>query len=888
MATNLTSLFRFLFKRHETERELDAELLYHVDRLTEQNIAKGMSAGDARRQALLLVGGVEPAKEECRDARRGRIVEAFLQDVRHGVRVLLKNPGFAAAAILTLALGIGANTAIFSVVYGVLLRPLPYARGGQLVVLHQTEAKAHIDDMAFSVKEIDDYRHQSHTLEAVVEHHSMNFLLMGRDSAERVETAVVSANFFDVLGVKPLLGRTFVDSDDTPGSNAVLILSHKYWQTRQNGDRNIVGRVFQMNNRPHTVIGVLPPIPQYPVESDVYMPTSQCPTRSSAGFKANRRARMMTAFARLKPGVTVAQAQSDVAVVASQMERANPEAYPKQNGYTLAMAPLQDDLTRRARAMFLVLLGVSGFVLLIACANVANLLLARLLKLERELSVRAALGASRGRLVRQVLTESVVLSVCGGLVGLALAPAALDLLVKFAGRFTERAAEVRMDAPVLLFTFAISVLTGIVFGLVPSLFSSAWLGGSVRQGGNWSTMSRGRHHLRAALVIAQVAVSVVLLAGAGLMIRSFVKLQQVRPGFTPDRLLTMRLSPPFPAYNRTNLRQLTDRVLSKMTTVPGVEASAMASSFPFNPIGLQNGPSANNYEIEGQARSKDEVKPTVDIRIVTAAYFDTIRQPIVKGRSFTEHDQRDGATPALVINETMARHRFPDENPIGKRLRFDQGTEWGPWNEIVGVAKDVKEYGLEQPVVDEIYGAYQNGFVNRLIVRTTLDPTNTREAMRAALHEIDPMVAIDRVDTVEHAEYDSMASPRVMTLLLAIFAGLAVVISASGIGAVMALTVNQRTRELGVRMALGARAGSIVMMVLRQGLMLALAGTVLGTVGAVVFTRLLSSFLYGTSATDLFTFIAVPVLFLLVAAVACFIPARAVTSIDPLVALRQE
>jgi putative ABC transport system permease protein len=884
----LQSIFRFLFKRQRLERDLDAELGYHLDRLTEQNIAKGISPADARRQALLAVGGIEPTKEDCRDARRGRLIETFVQDIRHGVRVLLKNPGFAGAAILTLALGIGANTAIFSLVYGVLLRPLPYAQGGQLVVLHQNESKAHISDLPFSVKEIADYRDLTHTLDDVVEHHTMNFLLIGKNGAERVETAVVSANFFDVLGVRPLLGRTFVASDETPGGPAVLILSYNYWQRHQASDPNIVGKIFRMNNRPHTVIGVLPAIPQYPAESDVYMPTSQCPYRSSAGFIASRESRMMTAFARVKPGVTVAQAQADLSVVAAGMERANPDAYPAQNGCAIDVAPLRDDLTRRARKMFLVLLGAAGFVLLIACANVANLLLARLLKMERELAVRAALGATKTRLVRQVLTESVVLSLLGGIAGLALAPVALGLLVRFAEQFTERAAEVRMDAPVLLFALLISVATGVLFGLTPALFSGAWVGDAARQGGNWSTISRGRHRLRAALVVAQVAVSVILLAGAGLMIRSFARLQQVQPGFTPDRLLTLRLSPAFPPYTMENVRLLEDRIVAKMKSVHGVESVAVASSFPFNPAGLVTGPGASDYEIEGRPFSRNETKPSVDLRIVGSNYFETIRQRIVQGRSFVERDEHSG--PAVVIiNESMARRRFPNENAVGKRVRFDEGmTSWTPWEEIVGVAADVKEYGLEHAVADQIYGIYRNAWVNRLIIRTAQDPTNMREVIRAAIHEVEPLIAIDRVDTIERAEYDSMASPRVMTFLLAIFAGLAVVISCSGIAAVMALSVSQRTREIGVRMALGARAGSIVGMVLRQGLGLALAGTIFGMAGATALTRSLSTFLYGTSPTDLVTFLLVPLLFLVVSAVACFIPARQVTSIDPLAALRQE
>jgi len=886
MANRLLSIFRFLFRRQKMEQDLDAELRYHIDRLTEHHVAQGKSREDALRQARIDVGGIEPTKEECRDARLGRAIERFLQDVAYGARVLRKNPGFAAAAMITLALGIGANTAIFSLVYGVLLRPLPYAQGGQLVVLHQNAAKAHINDLAFSVKEIADYRDQSHTLQAVVEHHSMNFLLMSKDSAERVETAVVSANFFDVLGVRPLLGRTFVAGDEAYGSGAVLILSYKYWQSHQRGDPAIIGKIFQMNDRPHTVIGVLPPIPQYPAESDVYMPTSQCPYRSSAGFIGNRRSRMMTAFARLKPGVTTEQAQADLSVVASQIERANPDVYPAQDGYSLVASPLREDIARRARAMLLVLLGVAGFVLLIACANVANLLLARLLKLERELAVRAALGASKARLVQQVLTESVLLSVLGGLLGLAFAPPALAVLVRFTEGFTQRVAEVRIDGPVLLFTLLISVGTGVIFGLAPAFSSHGW-GGSAFHQGSWSTSSRSRHHLRSALVVAQVAVSVILLAGAGLMIRSFVRLQQVNPGFSPDRLLTMRISPGFPPHTMQTVRLLGDNILAKVKAVTGVETAAMASSFPFNPVGLVSGPGASDYEIEGKPPSKVDVKPTVDIRIVSANYFETIRQPIVKGRSFTVQDERSG--PAVVIiNQSLARHRFPNEDPVGKRIRFDEMMSWTPWVEIVGVAGDVKEYGLGQPAGDEIYGIIRNGFVNRLIARTSLDPNSMAAVIRATVHDVDPLVAIDQLDTVERAEYDSMASPRLMTLLLGIFAGLAVVISCSGIAAVMALAVSQRTREIGIRMALGANRSAVVSMVLRQGLALVLAGTALGMAGAAALSRLLSTFLYGTSPTDLLTFAAVSMLFLIVAAIACFIPARLVTRIDPLIALRQE
>ncbi len=864
---------------------MDAELRDHYSRQVEQNISRGMSRGEAVRQAAIAVGGAEQLKEQCRDARLGRSIETMVQDVRYGLRVLLRNPGFSFAAILTLALGIGANTAIFSLVYGVLLRPLPYLHGEKLVVLHQDAPGANVLDFPFSVKEIADYREQNHTLQGMAEHHTMSFLLISKETAERVETAVVSANFFDVLGVKPLLGRTFVAADEAPGGPAVLILSYKYWQTHQGGDPQITGKVFQMNNRPHTVIGVLPPIPQYPVESDVYMPTSQCPTRSSAQFIDNRNARMMNVFGRLKPGVTLSQARADIAVIAANMVKSHPEIYLAPDGYRIRADGLRDDLTERARTMFLVLLGVVGFVLLAACANVANLFLARLLKLERELAVRSALGAGKARLMRQLLTESLLLAVGGGLVGVGLAPLALKVLTGFAGRFTTRAAEVRMDGPVLLFTFLVSVGTGLLFGLAPILTTRGWLGTAFQQAGSRSTSSLGRSRLRAALVVAQVAFSVILLAAAGLMIRSFVKLEQVRPGFAPDRLITMRISPGMPPYTTKTVHLLTNRILDRIRSAPGVESAAMGSTFPFNPAGLVFGPAQNQYIVQGRPRGKGEPTSTTDIRVVTAGYFETIGQPIVKGRSLTQQDCEPGSPEVVVINQTLARSQFPGEDPIGKRISFNGGEHWA---EIVGIAADVKEYELSRPAVGEVYGPLRDGFVNRLVVRAGGSSETAEQTMRAAIREVDPLVAIDQVQTVEHAEYESLEPPRMMTLLMGIFAGLALLISASGIAAVMALSVSQRTREIGVRMALGARRISVVAMIVRQGILLTMAGIAAGTLFAALLTKLLASLLYGTSPTDLLTFAAIPVVFLLVAALACFAPARQATSIDPLTALRQE
>lgn len=885
MARKLAAIVRFLLRRRKFERDLDTELHFHIEHQTEQNIRRGMSPEEARRTARLTVGGVEQVKEECRDARFGRAVEATLQDIRYGLRILRKNPGFALTAIITLALGIGANTAIFSVVYGVLLRPLPYRDGGQLVVLHQVAAKVNVPDVPFSPQEIFDYRDHNRTLHDLVEHHTMTFLLLGKDSAERVQTAVVSANFFDVLGVRPLYGRTFVPSDDDPHADAVLVLSYKYWQARHGGDPNIVGKVFQMNNRPHTVIGVLPPIPQYPTEADVYMPTSACPFRSNPRNIANRQFRLMTAFGRLKPGVPLKQAQADLSTIASRMEKAYPSIYPKKYGYGITAAPLRDELTRRARTTFLILLAAAGFVLLIACANVANLLLARLLKLERELAVRTALGASKIRLIRQLLTESVLLSLAGGALGLLLAPSAVTLLSRFAERFTTRAAEIKIDTPILLFTLLVSLATGFLFGLAPA-FSGRQVSDALKLGSGRTTSTRRRQQLRGLLVIAQVAVSFMLLIGAGLMIRSLLRLEQVNPGFNPDRLLTMRLTPSFSHY-RTNDQfvSLSHKILERVGDVGAVQSVALASNFPFNPQGIASGPGATAFEIEGRSQSKGELALIVDTTTVSPDYFQTIRQPILEGRNFTGHDDPKTLGVA-IINQTMAHHRWPTEDPIGKRVTFDSGKTW---IKIIGVVADTKEYGLSRPTSDEIYlPVDQAGFGGNLVVRTSLDPLTLSPLIRTALHTVDPQLAIDQVATLERLEHDSFASPRVLTMLLGLFAALALVISASGIAGVMALMVSQRTHELGIRMALGARRDSVLRMVVQQGLGYAFAGTLAGIVGAIALTHLLSSLLFATSPTDILTFIVVSLIFLSVAAVACFIPARQVTSIDPVIALRQE
>lgn len=816
----------------------------------------------------------------------GMVLNDLRQDVRYSARMLRKNPGFAAVAILTLALGIGANAAIFSVIYGVLLRPLPYRDGNHLVVLKQQQLLARTNDIRFSVKDIQDYRQQAQTLESVVEHHSMNFLLLDGQEAVRVQTGVVSANFFDVLGIKPLHGRTFIESDEQHSSDAVIVLSHKHWLQAHKGDPNVIGSVFRMNNRPHTVIGVLPPIPQYPTEEDVYMPTSHCPFRSAENFINNRTSRMMTAFARVKTGVSIEQARADLSRVAGNLQKQYPDAYPANNSFALATTSLREELTRQARPTFLVLLVATVLVLLIACANVANLMLARMMQREREMAIRAAMGADRKRLIRQMLTESTLLALVGGVGGLLLAVGGIQLLVKFAARFTPRANEIGLDSTVLLFTLLISLLTGFVFGLLPAFSAEQKLSSALKDGGGRSSASAGKRRVRNGLVVAQVAVSFVLLIGAGLMLRSFLKLQQIETGYKGDRVLLMRISPNWSKYNTTDLnRDFWRRMLERVSSQSGVLMAATSSSFPLNPLAIRNGPFGAAFTIEGRPQPPGETAPQLDFQVASTDYFQTIGVPLLSGRYFTERDDRDTESVA-IINRAAAQNRWRGEDPIGRRVSFNNGRTW---LKIVGIVGDVKSYGLDREANEQLFVPLkQSGNSGYLLVRTAAEPMSLAAGLRNAIHEVDAETAVDRVQTLEFAREEYLASPQLTAVLIALFAGLALLITSAGISGVMALAVNQRTHELGVRLALGATPAKVLWLVMRQGMLLTVAGLAIGLLGALALSRFVQSLLFSTAPDDPMTFVAVSGILLAVAAVACFVPARKVTEIDPMIALRSE
>src|SRR5215467_1613045 len=817
--------------------------------------------------------------------------QILTSDCAYAFRMMRKNLGFTLIAILTLALGIGANTAIFSVVHAVLLKPLPYPDGQQLIFVRQQEPKLGVEDLGFSVAEIEDYRKQNRSLSGLVEYHGMAFTLFGHGDPDRVRTGVVSANYFDLFGIKPLLGRTFLPDDDKLGAPAVLVLSYEYWKNNFGADPDIVGKTFEMNDKVHTVVGVLPPVPQYPNENDVYMPTSACPWRSNKAHLEMRDMRMMEVFGRMKPGVTVAQASADISAISSGLKATYPKSYPDNSGYGSATSALQRELTKDARPTLLLLLAAAGFVLLIACANVANMTLSRMVQRERELAVRSALGAGRSRLLRQLLTESFLMAVIGGLLGLLFTYASLQLLTDFVSRLSPRAREIHIDSGVLLFTLAAALGTSMVFGTLSALFSRVNLASSLKEGTAGAGSGVGRNRMRDVLVVCQVAFSFMLLIGAGLLLRSLFKLQSVDAGIIPQRVVAMRTNFNWSKYMNDNekTRVAVQKLLDRVQSEPGVLSAAVSDRYPFEPEVLSGGAAAFsfNFQIEGRQLQPGEAPPASTFAAVSPDYFKTLGIPLREGRLFTAGDSDEFKAPNVVlINEAAKRQLWPTEDPVGKRISADAGQHWA---QIVGVVGDVREFGLDHPPTSEFYAPQaQNPSPSALIVRTASEPLSMSRALTRAVHDVDSQTAVTHILTIEQARYESMASPRVTTTLLGIFGGLALLIATAGIGGIIALMVSQRVREIGIRIALGARPSSILQMILGKGLLLAGLGVAIGIVGAMTLAGLVKSLLFEVPPTDVITFGTVGLTLLLAAAVASFLPAKRAASVDPNVALRAE
>jgi putative ABC transport system permease protein len=842
---------------------------------------RGRSLDFLRLWAETLAGIFQTAPRE-----HGEILK---QDLSYAGRMMRKNPGFTLMATVILALGIGANTAIFSVVHAVLLRPLPYPNGQQLVFIRQQAQKQGLDDIAFSVHEIQDYREQNQTLAGLVEYHAMSFILFGHGDPDRVRSAVVSANYFDLFQVKPLLGRTFVPDDDKLGAPPVLLLRYEYWKNKFGSDPEIVGKTFEMNDKVHTVVGVLPPLPQYPTETDVYMPTSACPFRSSKRMIENRDARMMEVLGRLRPGVSVAQANADFSTIAGRLKSEYPKSYTDNLGYAIQSTPLQEELIHDARPTLLMLLAAAAFVLLIACANVANLMLARMSRRERELAVRTALGAGRSRLLRQLFTESFLIALVGGLLGLTLAYSSLRLLTDFAARLTPRAHEIRIDGHVLTFTLLAALCTSMLFGTLSALLTRANLSSSLKEGSSGAGAGRFKNRVRSALIVSQIAFSFILLIGAGLLLRSLIKIQQVSSGFVPEHVLAMRTTFSFTKYaNKEQVIDLIKKVVTRVQSEPGVVSASIAGLYPLEPEAISAGASAFSgpFMIEGRQTSPAEAPRVGNQVIISNDYFRTLGIPLIKGREFADTDDGAKERQVVIINDAMRRQFWPNEDAIGKRVSGDNGETWVT---IVGIVGDVREFGLDHPVAPEFYVPQSEGSnSSALIVRTIADPQAMAVAITRAVHQVDPQAAVTHVLTLEQARSESVASPRVTASLLAIFAALALLIAAGGIGGIMALTVSQRVREIGIRLALGARPSRILWMVLSQGLLLASLGVGIGILGALGLKTLLKSLLFGVTPTDPVTFSGVAFVLVASAMIATYLPARRAAAVDPIIALRTE
>jgi predicted permease len=802
----------------------------------------------------------------------------LLQDIRHGTRVLAKHKGFAAVAVLTLALGVGANTAIFSVVNAVLLRPLPFEQPEQLVRVFGTNASRNNFSRPHSYLNFSDLRAQNQALGALAAYTGSTAALSGVDAPEQITGVVASGNIFRVLLTKPLTGRLLATEDEQPGGGPVVVISHGLWQRRYGGDPQIVGRVIKLDGRDREVVGVTPKDFRFEFvtgATDFWLPIDP----QASGYQ-QRGAIFLEAIGRLKPGVSVAQANADLSVVGTRLE----QQYQDSNaGVGVRLAPAQEDLVADLRPTLLVLLGAVGFVLLIACANVANLTLTRAAGRHRELAVRAALGAGRGRIVRQLLTESLLLAVAGGLLGLLFALSGVKLLSAFIPENVPRFGETSTDLTVLGFTLGASLLTGLLLGIAPALQSSRLdLNEALKEGGRTGTDGRGRKRVRSALVISEVALSLILLVGAGLLIKSFMKLSNTDPGFNPDHTLTASISLVTVRYDtKEKIVDFYRRLVEHVRALPGVRSVGAVTPLP-----LSDNNTSFSFAVVGQPPPPPGQRLSASTRVVTPDYFVAQGIPLRQGRFFNEQDK--AAAPGVVIvNEAFARRYLPGEEPLGKRLRLGINRTEG---EIVGVVGDIRGASLAQPGAPEYYipeAAVAFGDMT-LVVRTANDPASLAAALRQAVAEMDKDQPFYDVRTMDTLIARSVARQRFSMILVGVFAVLAVLLAAVGIFSVMSSLVSQRTHEIGVRLALGAQPRDILSMVVRHGMTLTFVGVALGLAASFALTRLMSSLLYEVSAKDPVIYGGISALLAAVAFAACYFPARRATKVSPLIALKYE
>jgi putative ABC transport system permease protein len=801
-----------------------------------------------------------------------------MNDIRYAFRQLRKSPGFTIVAVLTLALGIGANSAIFSLVNGVLLRPLSYPDAAQIVYFEGENPSLGITDSNISAPDFQDWTAQTQAFSHTAFYWTGGAALAEQGGEpERLPRAGVTTRFFDLLGVQPMLGRSFLEEDDRPDSTTVAILSEGLWKRRFGADRNIVGKSITINTRPVTVVGVMPGGFEFPQNTQIWTPAGV----NSA--KEPRDNRELSALGRLKPGVELAQAQSQISAVNTRLAQAFPDT---NKGWEARLSRLHERLVREVRPSLLLLLGAVGFVLLIGCANVANLLLARAAARQKEVAIRTALGASRARIIRQMLTESILLSTIGGALGLVLSFWLIELLISISPPDSPRFTEASLDYRVLAFTLAISAITGLIFGLAPALQSSKLdVSGSLKEGGRSSEGYR-RTKARSLLLIGEVAMSLILLAGAGLLIKSFMRLQEVKPGFNPERVLIASISLPGAKYKENQQRVDFFRTLiERLRALPGVQAAGAGVNLPLNASGYEIG---RGFIPEGKPLAPDQAA-NASWSTIAPTYFETLQIPLLAGRTFNERDDA-GAPKVVIVNRKVALKHFGSETAaLGKRISIWRDEQFP--REIVGVVGETKSGTLEGESDAQIYTPHAQdggwGFMT-LVIRTTADPSAITTALRREVLALDKDLPIFNVKTMEDVVAASIGSRRLSMLLLSVFAGVALLLAAIGIYGVMAYTVTQRTQDIGIRMALGAQAGDVLRMVVGQGMTLALIGIGVGLAGAWGLTRVIASLLFGVQATDPITFAAISLLLAFVALLACYLPARRAARVNPIEALRAD
>jgi putative ABC transport system permease protein len=818
----------------------------------------------------------------------------MLQDIQYAIRMLLKSPGFTAVALLILALGIAADISIFSIINAVLLRPLPYQNPSQIVTVSNSFRQIGFEEVPVSVPEFMDYREQGQVFQHVAAFVPLSANLTGVDQPARISAMEVSANYFSVLGIEPALGRTFLPEDEQPGITEIAVISYGLWQRRFGGYMDAIGKTLKLDYDNYTIVGVMPRGFQHPGDQltdpiELWFP---------AGFKADpfppplREDRRLSIIALLKPDVAIDQAQAEMNTLASQLQREYPDQYQRDSGWNITISPLQEKVVGDIRPALLMLFGAVLFVLLIACTNLANLLLARGTGRQKEIAIRIALGATRGRLIRQLLIESVVLSFLGGVLGCVLTFWSVRGLVSLASEEVPRVTEASIDYNVLGFALMISIVTGIGFGLVPAFqVSKTDLNGTLKEGRKGTSASSGNNRVRSLLVVSEIALTLVLLIGAGLLIRSFWEMQRVDPGFDPQNVVTVGIWLPYPnqpesgKYFRDAQRSaFYTQLLQRVEELPGVQSAGLISRLPLN---IQK--SDRVFFIEGQENRSAEDVAHGEVRVVSPNYFPTMGIRLLSGRIFTQQD--DAKAPGVaIINRTMSRRFWPNEEPIGKRLKLGQLESDEPWLSVIGVVNDVKTLGLDAETPPEVYSHYLQSapLSMTLVARTASHPTSQAFTIQDQVRAVDIDQPVYNIKTMEEVVSLATGQRRLSLLLLCIFAVAALVLAAIGIYGVISYSVSQRTQEIGIRMALGAQQKDIIKLVLGQAMMILAVGVAVGLVVALYLTRLMSSLLWGISALDATTFVVAPLILISVALVASYLPSLKAIKVDPAIALRNE